>query len=233
MEELIEVGLTKNEAKIYLSLIDLGPSLAGVISRKTGVHRRSVYDAIERLIEKGLIGYITNNNRKYFQAVNPRKLLDLIKEKEELINKILPDLEKKYNFIKEKQETLFFRGKQGIKSIFEDQINEAKEILIFGASKGVSEVLKYYLPIYNKRRINKKIKIKIIYDIKSKGMHSKIPLSEIRYLPYKSYATTNIYANKVAIILWQENPLAILINDKKIAQSYREYFNLMWKTAKK
>ena len=233
MEELIEFGLTKNEAKIYLSLIDLGPSLAGVISRKTGVHRRSVYDAIERLIEKGLIGYITNNNRKYFQAVNPRKLLDLIKEKEELINKILPDLEKKYNFIKEKQETLFFRGKQGIKSIFEDQINEAKEILIFGASKGVSEVLKYYLPIYNKRRINKKIKIKIIYDIKSKSKHSKIPLSEIRYLPYKSYATTNIYANKVAIILWQENPLAILINDKKIAQSYREYFNLMWKTAKK
>ena len=233
MEELIEVGLTKNEAKIYLSLIDLGPSLAGVISRKTGIHRRSVYDAIERLIEKGLIGYITNNNRKYFQAVNPRKLLDLIKEKEELINKILPDLEKKYNFIKEKQETLFFRGKQGIKSIFEDQINEAKEILIFGASKGVSEVLKYYLPIYNKRRINKKIKIKIIYDIKSKSKHSKIPLSEIRYLPYKSYATTNIYANKVAIILWQENPLAILINDKKIAQSYREYFNLMWKTAKK
>jgi len=64
MNELNEIGLTENESKIYLALIDLGPSLAGQISRKTGLHRRTVYDSIEMLIKKGLVGYIKNNNRK-------------------------------------------------------------------------------------------------------------------------------------------------------------------------
>ena len=64
MQELKQAGLTDNESKVYLALIDLGPSLAGQIARKTGMHRRTVYDTIEMLIQKGLIGYIKKNNRK-------------------------------------------------------------------------------------------------------------------------------------------------------------------------
>ena len=78
MEELKSAGLTDNESKIYLALIDLGPSLAGQISRKTGMYRRSVYDTIEMLIEKGLVSYILQNNRKIFQAANPERLLQII-----------------------------------------------------------------------------------------------------------------------------------------------------------
>ena len=54
-EMLKETGLTDSEARIYLALLELGPSLAGKISRKTGIHRRNVYDITERLIKKGLI----------------------------------------------------------------------------------------------------------------------------------------------------------------------------------
>src|SRR3990167_2347637 len=83
MEKILEnLGLTALEAKVYLTLLDLGPSLAGLITRKSGIHRRSVYDALERLIQKGLVGYIVNNNRKYFEAANPERLSELVKEKE-------------------------------------------------------------------------------------------------------------------------------------------------------
>ena len=51
MEELKQIGLTTNESKVYLALLDLGPSLAGQISRKTGLHRRTVYDTTEGLIK--------------------------------------------------------------------------------------------------------------------------------------------------------------------------------------
>jgi hypothetical protein len=44
----------------------------------------------------------------------------------------------------------------------------------------------------------------------------------------------NIYGDKVAIIHWsKERPFAILINEKDIAQGYRNYFELLWKGAKK
>ena len=57
-EQLKTAGLTENESKVYTALLELGPSHAGIISRKTGLHRRVIYDTIERLIKKGFIGYI-------------------------------------------------------------------------------------------------------------------------------------------------------------------------------
>ncbi|MFC1727848.1 TrmB family transcriptional regulator [Nanoarchaeota archaeon] len=232
-EKLLEqAGLTNSEAKIYLALLELGSSLAGAITRKTGVHRRSVYDAIERLIQKGLVSYIKKNNLKYFESVNPQRLLDIVKEKEDNIKEFLPELEKKFNFVHKKEETLFFRGKQALKTVFDDQIKEGKEILIFGASSNANEIVKYYFPRYDRERINKKIKIKAIFNEKLK---KKPALAEIKYLPkeYHSHTATNVYGNKVAIILWSEEPFAILINQKEIADSYRNYFELMWKLAKK
>ncbi len=161
MEELKSAGLTDNESKIYLALIDLGPSLAGQISRKTGMYRRSVYDTIEMLIEKGLVSYILQNNRKIFQAANPERLLQIIKEKQNLIEPLISGLLEKYSKTKEKEETNFYKGKEGLKTVFEEQLNE-KEILILGASAKADEILKFYFKWYDLARKKKKIKARII-----------------------------------------------------------------------
>ena len=68
------VGLTPNETKVYLALVDLGTAQAGQITEKSGVHRRNVYDAISRLMEKGIISYVNVNNKKLFSPVNPKKI---------------------------------------------------------------------------------------------------------------------------------------------------------------
>lgn len=230
LEQLKQAGLTENESKVYLSLVETGPNLAGQISRKTGLHRRTVYDITEMLIKKGLIGYILKNNRRYFEASNPNRILEMLKEKEDLLTPIVTDLLTKYNSEKEKQETNFYKGKEGLKAIFEDQLNY-KEILIIGASPKAYDILKYYFKWYDEKRAKKKIKVKIIaYDKKI----ANIPLAEIRYLPkkYESPVAMNIYGNKTAIILWAEQPIVIAIREKEIADSYRNYFELMWKLAK-
>ena len=229
-EELKQAGLTENETKVYLSLIESGPNLAGRISRKTGLHRRSVYDVTEMLIKKGLIGYILKNNRRYFEASNPNRILEILQEKQDLLKPIVKDLLEKHKAEKEKQETNFYKGKEGLKAIFEDQLNY-KEILILGASPKAYEVLQFYFKWYDKKRKKKKIKARIIaYDKKIKN----IPLAEIRYLPqkYESPVAVNIYGNKTAIILWAKQPIVIAIREKEIANAYKNYFELMWKIAK-
>ena len=235
MERILqEFGLTKVESKIWTTLLDLGPSLAGHITRKSGVHRRSVYDALERLIQKGLVGYIVKNNRRYFGVSNPDRLLELLKEKEDYVKNILPQLKEKYERTFEKSETLFFRGKNGLKTVFEDQLYVKKEMLILGASPLASEILKYYFHWFDKRRIEKKIKVKLLYN-ESARKERKIKLAEIKYLPVGYYNPTaiNIYGDRVAIIHWsKENPFVILIRDKEIADGYKSYFNLMWQIAK-
>lgn len=228
---LKQAGLTENESKVYLALIDLGPSLAGQISRKTGMHRRTVYDTTEMLIKKGLVGYILQNNRRLFQASNPQRILDILQEKQNTLSPFVEELSQKFTKTKEKEETNFYKGKEGLKNIFEDQLN-SKEILILGASPKAYEVLKYYFKWYDKKRKSKKIKARIIASDKKL---KRIPLSEIKYLPqkYANPVSVNIYGDKTAIILWASNPLAITIKNKEITEGYKNYFELMWQIAKK
>jgi len=237
LETLKDTGLTKNEALVYRALLELGPSLAGQISRKIGLHRRTVYDTTEMLIKKGLIGYILKNNRRLFSASSPKRFLEILEEKENNINSILPEMIAYYKKTQEKQETNFYKGKQGLKTVFEDQIETGKEILILGAYPIAYEVLQFYFKWFDEKRKKKKIKAKIIFNKVGKTLQKpKIPLCEIKYLPqkYSSPLAINIYGDKVAIILWsKENPLAIVIKNKEISEGYKKYFEVMWKIAKK
>ncbi|MFA5857240.1 MAG: helix-turn-helix domain-containing protein [Candidatus Pacearchaeota archaeon] len=231
MTGLIEAGLTENESKVYLALIDIGPSLAGQISRKTGLHRRTVYDVTEMLSKKGLVGYIKENNRKLFSASNPNRILEIINEKQNTLSPLVESLLEKYSKKHEKEETNFYKGKEGLKTVFEDQLN-SKEILILGASPNAYDILQFYFHWYDKKRKQKNIKARIIaQDKKIKN----IPLSEVRYLPekYSSPVAINIYQDKTAIILWAKDPIAIVIKNKEINQGYKNYFEIMWKIARK
>jgi sugar-specific transcriptional regulator TrmB len=229
------LGLTENESKVYLALLELGPSLAGIISRKTGIHRRNIYDITERLAKKGLIGYIIKNNRRLFEAANPNRFNEILNEKQQELQENLGFLQDLYVKTKEKQETNFYSGVEGLKTVFQDQLEmnnqDNKEILILGASKSAFEILPFYFKWYDKDRVKNKIKTRILASEKLK----KIPLSEIRYLPqkYANPLAINIYKDKVAIILWEKLPLAIVIKQSEIADSYRKYFELIWKSARK
>ena len=230
---LQKLGLTESESKVYLALLELGPSLAGSISRKTGIHRRNVYDITERLIEKGLIGYILKNNRRLFEAANPERLKEILDEKQKELQENLGDLMFLYKKTKEKQETNFYKGIEGLKTVFQDQLEiegKDREILILGASQSAFEILPFYFKWYDKDRVEKRIKVRIIA---SEKLSKKIPLSEIRYLPqkYANPLAINIYKNKVAIILWKKEPISIVIKEKEIADSYKKYFELMWRVS--
>ncbi|MBM3230323.1 hypothetical protein FJZ22_01550 [Candidatus Pacearchaeota archaeon] len=230
-EQLKESGLTENEIKVYLALINNGSNLAGKISRLTGLHRRTIYDTTEMLIQKGLIGYILKNNRRIFSATNPNKLLENLEEKQAMLLPLVQQLKSKLDEKKEKEETLFYKGKQALKNIFEDQLN-AKEILILGANSEAYKILQFYFKWYDQKRKARKIQTRIItHDRNIK----RIPLAEIRYIheKYNNPLAINIYKDKVAIILWAKEPIAILIKNKEISDSYKLYFELMWKTASK
>lgn len=235
LTKLEEAGLTKNESKVYHSLLEMGPRTASTIARRTGLHRRLIYDITERLIKKGLISYIIENGKKIFQAANPERFLEIIEEKENAINKIMPEMMSFFNQDKDRevQETKFYKGIEGLKSVFEDQLATKKEIIVIGASEIAYEILDIYFHWFNKKRKAGKIKTKLLFN-KTKKKY-KFPLAEIKYLPekYSSNMAINIYGDKVAIILWKkEKPLAIVIKNEEIAESYKKHFELMWKIGK-
>jgi len=235
------LGLTKNEAKVYLALLDLGSAQAGQITEKSGIHRRNVYDSLSRLMEKGLISFVIVNNKKMFNPVNPKRFLEIIDEKkfdlERLkkdLNRMIPELELKAE-LQEKHDVRFFKGIEGIKSVFEDILRTGKDYIGYGPGHQLEKILRYYLKRFVDIRLRKKISIRLIYDESSRETVRKNPLSDIRYIPmqYSSHAALRIYGNKVAIMLLsKEEPLAIIIKNKAIADGYKKYFEVMWEAAK-
>lgn len=234
---LESVGMTRTEAKVYSALIDSGSALAGTIAQKSGIHRRSVYDALERLIEKGLVSFIERNSRKWFEAAPPSSILQMLDAKKDAIKGIIPEMESRLKFAKERQETTFFKGKQALRTVFDDQIETGREIWILGASASAHEIVKYYFPHYDKKRVERRIKSRIIVDESARqdSYVSKVPLSETRFLPsrYSSPVAINIYGDNVAIVVWTEEPVAVLIRSREVADGYRKYFDLMWSIAKR
>jgi sugar-specific transcriptional regulator TrmB len=233
MEALEAAGLTRTEAKLYSALVDLGRAQAGLLSRKTGIHRRSVYDALERLIEKGLVSFIKENEQRFYIPTDPARITDIIEEQRKAVATVLPQLRQKYLERKQKQETVFYRGIEGIKTIFEDQLREGKDVFILNASREAPEQLRRYFPHYQAGRIEKGIRLHMLFA--GPDVPALHPFGEARWLPkeFDTRVSTNIYGDKVAIVIWGPEPIAILIKNKDIALTYRKYFDALWGIAQK
>ena len=232
-EQLEKAGLSPNEAKCYISLLELGSASANEISRRSCIHWVSVYDAVRGLREKGLISQITKANKLLFEAGNPNKILDIIKEKEmqlEEAKTIVPDLLNVFNSSKERQDVHSYKGLAGVKTILNEMLNSKTEILDFGAEYKIKEYLPYDNPKWDKERVQKKIKMRIVANIKIKP--TIIHLTTIKYVPseFNSSVSTYIFDGKVALIMWVDMPLAVVIEHKAVYESYKNYFEYLWKT---
>lgn len=73
IEELKALGLTEGEIKVYSAILNLGIATINKIHEKTGLERRTIYDVINKLIEKGLISYTTENKKKHISVLIPTR----------------------------------------------------------------------------------------------------------------------------------------------------------------
>ena len=232
---LQELGLTENEAKVYIFLLETGSATVAEMTDKLEIHRVNIYDILKRLLEKGLVSYTSEGKKKFYSSTKPDFFLKLLKEKESVFLSILPELELKTKQSKRKHEVNVFQGKRGIKAILEDMLKERKTIHVFGAQGNFANILPIYSKQFNKRRQKNNIKLKIIHSERIREWRNKNPINyaNVKFIPefYDSPSTTFIYGNKVAIVLWLSIPLGISIESKELSESYMIFFNLLWRQA--
>lgn len=242
IEALKKFGLAEKEAKVYLTLLGVGQALASEVAKKTNIQRQLIYDLFERLIEAGLVSFVIKDNKKYFKAAPPEQLIALLKEKQEAINEVIPELKKIEAFEEHKKPKIeVYEGVEGMKTILNEVLRiEKKELIVYGSSKSSFEVMPLFMENWHNRRIQQKLKVRIIYnqtektEKRIKKFDHTLKLMEVRFLPVEATTPTAtlIYANKIAlIVLLKDEPYATLIESKELKKNYEEYFENIWRIA--
>lgn len=233
IEKVLEkIGFSSNEIKVYLTLNKQGSAKAGKISKLAQIDRSSAYNALKLLQEKGLISYVMIGQIKWFQAVGPKRILEYLKEQEQEVNEILPKLQELHKSQKVEGQVRLFKGYKGVKSVFLDMIRTGKNNYVFGSEGQFSKKMPEFALQFDRMKKEKKMHTKNLIRKGRTELDKKT--SEYRYAPAisESPAVTNIYGDKIAIIIWTDEPEAIIIENPASAKAYKSYFDFMWKHSK-
>lgn len=242
---LQELGLSPNEARIYEALLELGESSISGISTHTNIHRRNVYDAINRLVEKGFIIPVMDSKERRYLPVEPNKFLEIVEEKRSNLQQILPKMQELFEQKRAKEGIYIYKGLEGGKNVLRDLLNIGKTVYSIGAKEWwTNPPSDPFSETVIKEAIRKKIKYYTLFDsgVKKEAIMNlkttqkpKIDI-EYRFLPekYSSTSAIDIYEDRVAIYTGgtlsrlEENVSIFLTISQNLADSYRQWFQFMW-----
>jgi len=238
LSSLEAIGLSKNEAEIYIALLRHGESPASKMAEKTGIYRPYVYDTLEKLVEKGLVGHVKKEGKKIFTAAKPGKLRGIIEEKQKALEEILPQLEKMSKAKEEETEVQVFKGKDALtnvlKIILEKLKKEGGENLVMGSDdKKYTEFSPVYFPKFIKELERHKIKERIISRM-GDTFFAGGTVTEVKFIPDEFFnpSSTHIINDMIFINIWTRPMYSIAIKSMDVADAYEKYFELLWKLAK-
>jgi sugar-specific transcriptional regulator TrmB len=246
LKDLRKIGLTDGEIKVYEALLEIGECTKTALATKSGIAPSNIYDVTNRLVEKGMISKVEKNGISHFSAANPTHILDFLGQKEkelqnekDFVNQMLPTLLLKFKETKEKVNVEVFQGWNGMKTVFEDLLNECgkgDQCFVIGASKGASEKqADIFFLKYSKLREEKGIITNIIFNESIKERKERIEYFlksdkyHVKFLRQNTPTEIMIYKNKTCIISLTKNPIIIRVTSQETTDSFKQYFNVMWK----
>lgn len=245
IKNLVKYGLSETEARVYSATLALDGENVDKIANSAGVNRTSCYPILERLTKTGLVSSAKKRGKTIFKAAPPEKFFDLLDEKKESVENIMDDLKSLFEINRGRPDVRYYEGEEGLKTVLNSIINEAKEMYIFGESESFLKALPGWMDNYVNKRVAKNIRVHIILKatpvavkaaqkIKQDGKMSKY--IKIRLLPeaYRTECSSfDVYNNKVALYSFQKPYNAVVIESKIINQLMRTVFNILWDVAEK
>jgi len=243
IEALNSAGLSEREALTYLDLQKHGESQTGKICERTKIPSSQIYTILNNLKEKGLINFKIINNIKIFKASPPDSLANLFEEKEKEIKnekkQLLNFISKLKTSPKEKERTgdfRYFHGIRGIKSLYTEIINSWKKGDEYYVASSPRESFKklepFFTNIVHKKRVKDKVKLKILINKDSEkwGLkRTKMPFTEVKYLNINTKTEYGVLNDYLFLVTYAEEPYGILIKDKSFAETYKSFFEMLWK----
>jgi sugar-specific transcriptional regulator TrmB len=234
------IGLNEKEAKVYLAALELGPTNIQSLAEKSGIKRSTVYEMIKILGPMGLIAESIKGKRKVYIASEPGKLKKNIKEKEQLLNQILPELNLLNNTGTVKPKITYYEGRDGLRQIYNLALETTtKKVDWVSPIKAIMETVgEKFLEEHIEKRMKEKYWVRSI-QITEQQVDTYKYLNPTTF--DKTYRrvkfsppgmdipnTFGIWDNKVAIISTRKEGFGIIIESEDLVRTMRVFYDLLW-----
>lgn len=245
-----KMGLDPTEAKVYLALLELGPSTVSEITRQAAITRTLGYHVLDKLGWYGLVDRVSGQGSKMvYTAQHPSRLLTYVKGKkaqwERKVSEtesLLPELISIFK-LTDKPTVRYQEGVAGVISIYNETLQSQTEILSIMDidSWDVPEFRKFGKE-YNRRRSELKITERVLQldtpaarswmrDYRGSFRFTDNRWIKPRQLPgiAEFGGEINIFDNKVMIAIAKKpNRIGIMIESRPLANILRAMFELAW-----
>lgn len=241
LAELQRIGLTNEEAHVYVACLEIGGGPVSVIARKANTHRVSCYYTIEKLLEKKLLSQYNKNGVKCFAPEPPEQLLKFAEEKMNLTKSLMPELKSLVRSSVFKPKIRFYEGRDGVEKVFNESLTAKKEILGYTNLKLVTGFFPDFFERYTHEKFKRKIKTRYLSPTTVETVHILDPFLPTRYDPNlieillvnrDQFLFENevlIFGHSVGIVsLNQEELLGLIVESPTFARTMKAVFDLAW-----
>lgn len=241
--QLIKLGFSDKEAKVYIASLEIGAAPVQRIAEKSGVKRATTYVMIESLMTRGLMSTYQKGKKTFFLAENPKRLklmldaeADGLNKKQIVLDGLLGDLLSFRNSTGEHPGVTFLEGVEGLLTVHQEilssRVDEILNIVSLDDAERVgmgdqeAEQLRTSLQ-------KGKVSIRVLYTtekeqglkpVERKGWERK----RISSKQFPLHGEITIFGDKVAAFSYKGKIFATLIDSREIAQTMRVLFNLAW-----
>lgn len=251
LQTLIQLGLSPNQGKLYLSLLNLGKSTGKELANETYLARQEIYRLIHELQNIGLVEKIISNPTE-FQAVPIQVCISILmvkktSEMEQIKQRVQSLIVDFSSARKESSRTirdyrfLLIPPKKLANETRERMVkNSKKKIDLITTSKrfnqGISHFLEYYVD-----RLKKNVETKILVMGTEETVISKI--KEIKKLEvFPNFSLRFISENKTSLLIVDGKEAIVTLSPQsdlgaspvfwtdhpEMIALYRAYFDALW-----
>lgn len=243
-EQLQEIGLSADQARVYSYLIENGTIPANTLSRRLGITRTLVYKILDDLDTKGLIEKDDSYKVTRFNAKHPHALRDIAESERQAadetsrkIETMMGPLVSAYNLEPEKPAVHFMEGLSGIQEILKDSLTSSEPIYMYVDSDTIEQEVLDLDAAYVPKRLKKGI-VKKMLMVRSPAAEEYVQknqsdLTQVRLISGEQtkhfYAFCYIYDKKVSYGTYQNGTFtSTIIYDDSIYTMQRAAFEALW-----
>jgi sugar-specific transcriptional regulator TrmB len=240
LNTLNDIGLTENEAEVYLTSLSLGPTTILKIAKSSGIRRTTVYSVVETLKGKGLMHIKPAGLKQLYVAEHPDRLDSIVESKKRNLEKLLPEFTALYNLKGGESTVKYYEGLGAVKNIYETILEPMKPgddyLVISDLEKFFLKTDQKYFEGFLDKRVKSRVKARLIATDTERARYmkkfAKNMNHEIRILPKgtKLSVDTMIVPQKVTIFNLDQPISAVSLENKAMIEMHKELFEIIWQS---